>query len=205
MNWFAPSMPKLALGNQVDLGSKNIPFLSQPLIFGLSSLKHPDSMKTKLIFFSSALCLIATSSTVKADETFSRHDANRDSKVTYEELARSKKMEFDKLDRNRDKAVTSEEFAAATEEAGSTEEKAEMDLFATPGLASIDADGSQSASLAEYGAFVKETINQLDTTADNAVSMEEYQAAVTIEVQKAAAAAAPKGSAPKGSAPKPAE
>lgn len=152
-------------------------------------------MKNTLLFLAS-LSLIPLP--LVAEETFKAYDANQDGTVTYAELARGKKADFDKMDRNRDKMITPTEFAAPA-----SEEKDKYDLFATPEFKLIDSDSNQLLSLAEFGKSVAAMINRCDTNADNAVSLEEYQKVISDEKAKAAAAAAPpKGSAPKGSAPK---
>ena len=130
-------------------------------------------------------------------ESFSRYDANGDKVVTYAELAREKKLEFDNHDRNRDRLISETEF-----QPGEGEETSKFDLFASSEFSKIDADGNTTLSLVEFGNFVRDLINELDKNADNAVSAEEYHAAV-IAAKERDAALAPKGSAPKGSAPKP--
>ena len=147
----------------------------------------------KILSIISGIATLAVSSAY-ADETFAVYDTNSDKSVTYEELARAKKLEFDNLDRNRDQSVSIEEFAKLNEEP-----PAEYDLFHSSNFETEE--GTTSISLAEYGGQIRLMINRLDTTADNAVSQEEYAAAVTDAKAKAAASAAPMR---KGSGPKPA-
>lgn len=158
-------------------------------------------MKKSLL---SATLLFALLPSAKAEDSFTRYDANQDGTVTYVELARGKKADFDKMDRNRDKVITAAEYGAP---AGGEAESDPFDLFATPDFKLIDEDGNQMLSLSEFGKTVAGMINRCDTDADNAVSLDEYQKVILTEKEKAAALApkgsAPKGSAPKGSAPKP--
>ena len=156
-------------------------------------------MKTPSLYLTALLIAFPPylAENASAEDSFTTYDANRDGTVTYAELARGKKADFDKMDRNRDKVITSAEFRAPKAPANES-----YDLFATPAFQVIDADSDQMLSLSEFGKSVTAMINRCDTNADNAVSLEEYQKVVAEEKEKAAAAAAPKGSAPKGSTPK---
>ncbi len=122
---------------------------------------------------------------VIADDSFGKYDTNRDGMVTYEELIRSIKMEFDKLDRNRDFSISVREFEEWKEEP-----PAEFDFFH---LANFGSPGDSFAiSLTDYEEQIRLVINHLDTTADNAVSSDEYDAAVAEAKARAADPLAPK-------------
>ena len=156
-------------------------------------------MKFSALLLSGLFLAINVSS---ADEAaFAKYDANRDGNVTYAELARAKKLEFDRLDRNRDKSLTEQEFGAAPPK----EEGAAESFFDTPAFAALDADKNGSVSLAEFGTSIKNTISMLDKSADTAVSKDEYVAAAKAQAEAAAKSGTPqkKGSAAKkGSTPK---
>jgi len=147
----------------------------------------------KILSIISAFAALAVSAAF-ADETFAIYDTNSDKTVTYEELARVKKLEFDNLDRNRDQSVSIEEFTKLNEKPA-----AEYDFFHSTNFETEE--GATAISLPEYGEQIRQMINRLDTTADNAVSEEEFAAAVTDAKAKAAASATPMR---KGSGPKPA-
>ncbi|MEX2578228.1 MAG: EF-hand domain-containing protein [Verrucomicrobiales bacterium] len=127
----------------------------------------------------------ALTSLSTANDAFSRFDANGDGMVTFEELARAKTLEFDRLDRDRDRTLSAPEFGARPAE--ENQERDPFDLFDPSSLGTADLEG-RSVSLAEYRDLLRELINRLDTTADNAVSEEEYEAAVSAAKEEAAAA-----------------
>ncbi len=149
-----------------------------------------------------ALATLPVVSTFAEDDGFAAYDTDNDGTVTYAELGRTKKLDFDRMDRNRDKQLSEEEFAAG---AKAKEEGAVESLFDTPEFAALDLDKNGQLSLAEFGTSIKNMIAGLDKSSDSAVSQEEYVAAV--KAIEAAAKPAPgmekKGSAAKkGSAPK---
>lgn len=147
-------------------------------------------MKTSIFLFT---LLSIPFSAVNADEAgFAAYDKDRDGTVTYAELGKEKKLDFDRLDRNRDKNLSEAEFAAAEKK-----EDAPESLFDTPEFAALDADKNGQLSLAEFGTSIKNMIASMDKSSDSAVSKDEYLAA-----EKAMAAAVPAGSEKKGSAAK---
>lgn len=118
--------------------------------------------------------LSAAVATAFSGDAFSRYDANGDGTVTFAELARLKKVEFDHYDKDRDKLLSIVEFSP------SDTSSSDIDLFAIDEFTKIDTDSNHSLSPVEFGNYIRNLINRLDTDADNAVSAEEYESAVRI-------------------------